>query len=175
LVSSLSGTVRHCSDIDREEILSVINEAARAYGSVLALDVYHEPQMTMQELQQEIKRGVFFLAYVENRDMLGVMGYEFIEGVALIRHAYTRTKSQSRGIGTLLLKRIEEIIVNSRKAKKIIIGTYTLASWAIRFYEKHGYRKSNNPQEILRKYYDIPEIQQVNSLTLEKPVKYVES
>ena len=166
--------MRHCTQEDLEIILQIINEAAKAYGAVLPPPVYHEPQMAMEELQREIKR-VSFLAYEENGNMLGVMGYEFLDDVALIRHAYTRPTSQGRGIGTLLLRRIEEIITDSNKASRIIIGTYTLATWAIAFYERHGYRKSRNPQEILTKYYDIPEVQRLNSLTLEKTLKHAES
>ena len=169
-----AGTTRHCTHQDLPTILQIINEAARAYEPVLPPHVYHEPQMTMEELQREIKR-VSFLAYDENGNMLGVMGYEFVDGVALIRHAYTRPKSQGRGIGSLLLRRIEEIITNSNKASTIIIGTYTQASWAITFYEKHGYRKASNPQEILTKYYDIAEVQRLNSLTLEKTLNHAES
>jgi len=120
-------------------------------------------------------KRVSFLAYEENGCVLGVMGYEFVEDVALIRHAYTRPESQARGIGTLLLTRIEHTIMNSNMATRIIIGTYAKASWAISFYQKHGYRESNNSQEILAKYYEIPEVQRLNSLTLEKSLKHVES
>lgn len=166
-MSSTRGMVRHCSPRDIKVIHEIINEAAKAYEPVLPPHVYHEPQMSMDELQREISR-VSFLAYEENSAVLGVMGYEFVEDVALIRHAYVRPESQRRGIGDLLLRNIENIIVESRRVKKIIIGTYTGVSWAIAFYEKHEYRKSSNPQEILAKYYDIPVIQRLNSLTLEK-------
>jgi GNAT superfamily N-acetyltransferase len=172
--SRLSGTIRRCDNQDLAVILQIINEAATANKAVLPPHVYHEPQMTMQELQQETKR-VSFLAYEKDGNMLGVMGYEFTDHVALIRHAYTRRKSQGKGIGSLLLTRIEEIITNSNKATRIIIGTYTRAYWAIHFYEKHGYQKSSNPQVILTKYYDIPEVQQSNSLTLEKALARAES
>lgn len=121
----------------------------------------------MGELQQEMKR-VSFLAYQEGDKVLGVMGYEFVVDAALIRHAYVLPESQRKGIGSLLLKRAEGTIAKSLGATRIIIGTYTNASWAVSFYEKHGYRKSANSQEILVKYYDIPEIQRTNSLTLEK-------
>jgi GNAT superfamily N-acetyltransferase len=121
----------------------------------------------MEELQKEFKRAKF-LAYVENGKMLGVMGYEYVEDVALIRHAYTSPGEQRKGIGSCLLDRIENSITLSKKAKRIVIGTYARASWALSFYEKHGYQKSSNPQETLARYYDIPEVQRLNSLTLEK-------
>jgi len=171
---SLSGTVRECSPRDLGVVFRIINEAAKAYEPVLPPHVYHDPQMTMDELQREMER-VTFLAYEEEGRVLGVMGYEFVEDVALIRHAYTRPESQGRGIGTLLLTRIEDTITKSNGATRIIIGTYTKATWAISFYKKHGYRESSNPQEILAKYYDIPEVQALNSLTLEKNLKHVES
>lgn len=145
----------------------MINEAAKAYKGVLGPQVYHEPQMSMDELQREIKR-IKFLAYEKNGRILGVMGYEFVGVVALIRHAYVVPGSQRTGIGTFLLKQIEDIIAKSKSAKRIIIGTYCDASWAISFYEKHGYRKSSDPEQILTEYYDIPELQRENSVTLEK-------
>ncbi len=165
--TSPRGAVRECGSQDITTVFEVINEAAKAYKPVLPHEAYYEPQMPMEELQREIKR-VRFLAYEEEGRILGVMGYEYLGEVALIRHAYVRPGAQRKGIGTLLLKDIEDAIISTKRAGRIIIGTYSGASWAISFYEKHGYRKSSNPQKILAKYYDIPEAQRLNSLTLEK-------
>ena len=163
----LKGSVRELAARDIDTMYEIINEAAKAYGQVLPPQAYHEPQMPMNELRREIERIRFFV-YEENGELLGVIGYEYVEDVALIRHAYVRPGAQRKGIGTLLLHHIESIIMQSQRTMKIIIGTYTTATWAISFYEKHGYRKSTNPQHILARYYDIPEVQRVNSLILEK-------
>lgn len=161
------GKMRPCTARDLDSIYQIINEAAKAYKPAVPSHAYHEPQMSMDELEREMRR-VIFLAYEENDTVLGIMGYEFIKDATLIRHAYIRPESQRKGIGSILLKQIEDVIATSSRVKKIIIGTYIGASWAISFYEKHGYQKSSRSQEILSKYYDIPEAQRLNSLTLEK-------
>jgi GNAT superfamily N-acetyltransferase len=163
----LTGNVRECDSTDTDVIYRVINEAAKAYKPVLPPGVYHEPQMSMDELLGELER-VKFLAYTEQGRVLGVMGYEFVGEVALIRHAYVLPKAQRKGIGALLLTLAEDAIAKSGWVRRIVIGTYAAASWAISFYEKHGYRKSPDPQTVLRNYYRIPEIQSLNSLTLWK-------
>jgi GNAT superfamily N-acetyltransferase len=163
---TLHGAVRVCGVDDTQTIYQVINESARAYKSILGL-AYQEPLMPMGELLEEMER-VQFLAYAERGEVLGVMGYEYVGDSALVRHAYVCPRAQRKGVGTLLLRQIEGIIARSRKVDRIIIGTYAKASWAISFYEKHGYVRSRDPQIVLKKYYVIPEGQRVNSLTLEK-------
>ncbi len=53
-------------------------------------------------------------------------------------------------------------------AKPILIGTWTAATWAIRFYEKNGYRALSRPEteRLLRKYWSIPERQIETSVVL---------
>lgn len=50
----------------------------------------------------------------------------------------------------------------------ILIGTWAAATWAIRFYEKHGFRMVT-PEEkdrLLKKYWSIPERQVETSVVL---------
>ena len=168
---SLNGSLREFDSKDFESVYRVINEAARAYKAVLPADAYHEPQMNRDELLQEIRR-VRFLLYSENNRVIGVMGYEYVRDVALIRHAYVMPEAQRKGIGSLMLAKVEQTITASRKVNRIIIGTYKTATWAISFYRKYGYRESPDSQTAMTKYYDIPPIQQLNSLTLEKGFVY---
>ncbi|HKC62560.1 MAG TPA: GNAT family N-acetyltransferase [Pyrinomonadaceae bacterium] len=145
--------IRNATDEDFEEIFRTINEAAIAYKGVIPSDCWHEPYMTKEELRTQIDGGVQFSCYVDNNQIIGVMGIQYKADVALIRHAYVRTKQRNRGIGSLLLR---ELLRDSDKP--ILIGTWKSADWAIHFYEKHGFRLINEDEKnrLLKKYWEIP-------------------
>ena len=91
------------------------------------------------------------------------MGIQQVQDVSLIRHAYVRTKHQKRGIGTQLLSHLRDL-----STKPVLIGTWADASWAIHFYEHHGFRVVS-PQEkerLLRTYWSVPERQIETSVLL---------
>src|SRR2546429_8631336 len=126
--------IRRGTDEDFEEIFNVINDAAIAYKGVIPPDRWHEPYMSKEELKAQIAEGVRFFCYVDNDEIVGVMGIQDKADVELIRHAYVSTKRRNNGIGTLLLRKLIE-----DSTKPILIGTWKAADWAIRFYEKHGF------------------------------------
>ncbi|HXI36145.1 MAG TPA: GNAT family N-acetyltransferase, partial [Burkholderiales bacterium] len=53
-------------------------------------------------------------------------------------------------------------------AKPVLIGTWAAADWAIRFYEKNGYRLLSRPEtgRLLRQYWTIPQRQVETSVVL---------
>lgn len=67
--------------------------------------------------------------------LVGVMGIQPVRDVTLIRHAHVRTSSQKKGIGGDLLSHLRDVAKSP-----VLIGTWADAVWAIRFYEKHGFR-----------------------------------
>ena len=155
--------IRNGTDEDFEEIFTTINDAAIAYKGVIPPDRWHEPYMTKAELQAQIEDGVRFSCYVDNDEIIGVMGIQDKADVELIRHAYVRTKQRNKGIGTLLL---QELIQDVKKP--ILIGTWKAADWAIRFYEKHGFRlvEEEEKNRLLKKYWAIPDRQVETSVVL---------
>ena len=156
--------IRKGTDEDFEEIFTIINDAAIAYKGVIPPDRWHEPYMTKEELQAQIEEGVRFSCYVDNNELIGVMGIQDKADVELIRHAYVRTKQRNKGIGTLLL---QELIKDANKP--ILIGTWKAASWAIRFYEKNGFRlvwEEKEKNRLLKKYWAIPDRQVETSVVL---------
>ena len=68
--------VRQSVDRDFAAILTIINDAARAYQGVIPDDRWHEPYMSSDELAREIAAGVVFWAAEENGRVLGVMGIQ---------------------------------------------------------------------------------------------------
>ena len=155
--------IRKSTDEDFEEILDIINDAAMAYKGAIPPDRWHEPYMTREELNAQIEDGVNFSCYVEGDEIVGVMGIQDKGKVALIRHAYVRTKRRNSGIGTLLLR--EQI---KGSAKPILIGTWKAAGWAISFYEKHGFSvvAEEEKNDLLKEYWAIPDRQVETSVVL---------
>ncbi|HKO69186.1 MAG TPA: hypothetical protein VJU53_15405 [Burkholderiaceae bacterium] len=68
--------MRKSRDEDFEEILDVINDAAIAYKGVIPWDEWREPYMTREELRAQMQEGVSFSCYVEDNDVVGVMGFK---------------------------------------------------------------------------------------------------
>ena len=91
------------------------------------------------------------------------MGIQDLGNVSLIRHAYVRRSQQNRGIGSSLISHLA-----SQTTNPVMVGTWAAASWAISFYEKHGFRRVNEvaKDELLRRYWSIPERQIETSVVL---------
>jgi len=155
--------IRPCGATDVAQILAIINDAAQAYRGVIPADRWHEPYMSLDELKHEIGRGVAFWGCGSGTELAGVMGIQDRGDVTLIRHAYVRTAGRRKGIGESLLRHLE-----ATSTKPVLIGTWHAATWAIRFYEKHGYRVLSRPEteRLLRKNWTIPERQIETSVVL---------
>ncbi len=160
--------IRQCDNKDFDSIYSIINEAAQVYRGVIPEDRCKEPYMSGDELQHEIDEGVVFWGYQEGAELVGVMGIQHVQDVTLIRHAYIRPANQNQGVGGKLLSELR-----THTDRQILIGTWAAAVWAIRFYEKNGFRLVS-PQEkdrLLKKYWSIPERQVETSVVLEDQTK----
>jgi len=149
---------------DFDNILKVINDAAQAYKGVIPHDRWKEPYMSSAELKEEIEAGVQFFGWTEGGHLLGVTGIQAIKDITLVRHAYVLPGCQRRGIGTRLL----EYLLGLAGTPEILAGTWTDATWAIRFYEKHGFKllSSREKDHLLRTYWNIPERQIQTSVVL---------
>jgi GNAT superfamily N-acetyltransferase len=150
---------------DLKAILKVVNDAAMTYKGKIPNDRWKEPYMPAQELEEEIQSGVQFYGLKEHDTLLAVMGIQPVNGVTLIRHAYVLTDHQRKGLGERLLKHLLDLT----KTSKVYVGTWEVASWAIGFYKKHGFKlvSTEEKNNLLMKYWNIPERQVETSVVLE--------
>jgi GNAT superfamily N-acetyltransferase len=155
--------IRPIRDDERAEMLTIINDAAQRYCSVIPEDRWHDPYFSAEYLDSEIESGVRFFGYEADGELLGVMGVQDVDDVTLIRHAYVSPRAQRGGVGGRLLRSLR-----AKTDRPVLIGTWTAADWAIAFYEKNGFRVTSREETVrlLERYWDIPERQVETSVVL---------
>jgi len=155
--------IRRCSQDDFEAMHAIINDAAQAYKGHIPADRWQEPYMSADHLRHELDAGVLFWGYEGGGKLLGVMGIQDVQDVTLVRHAYVRTPERGTGIGGHLISHLK-----AQAARPMLVGTWQAATWAIRFYEKHGFQLVTweEKERLLRTYWDIPERQTETSVVL---------
>lgn len=72
----ISFMIRLCDSMDANVIYQIINDAALAYKGVIPDDRYHEPYMSMEQLNDEMNDGVVFWGFEENVKLLALWGYK---------------------------------------------------------------------------------------------------
>jgi N-acetylglutamate synthase-like GNAT family acetyltransferase len=119
--------------------------------------------MPLEKLRHEIDDGVEFWGFEKEGDLAGVMGLQPVQDVTLIRHSYVRPIDQKQGIGGSLLSHLQKLAT-----VPLLVGTWADAVWAIRFYENYGFQLVGpaEKEELLRKYWKIPERQVETSVVL---------
>lgn len=156
--------LRSCVAADVPAILDIVNAAAEAYRGVIPPDCFHEPYMPEEELRHEIEAGVGFLGCEWDGALIGIMGLQDVGDVALIRHAYVRPGAQGTGVGGALLRGLLQ-----RTTRRVLVGTWASASWAIRFYERNGFVRIPEAQApgLFARYWRISARQVEVSVVLE--------
>jgi GNAT superfamily N-acetyltransferase len=155
--------IRPCEARDMAEVGRIINEAALAYRGTIPADRWHEPYMPGAELAAEIAKGVRFWGWEENGELLGVMGLQEVKDATLIRHAYVLTRLQRGGIGSALMAALAP-----QARGRLLVGTWAAAHWAIRFYQRNGFRLvgAEEKDRLLDTYWTIPARQREVSVVL---------
>jgi GNAT superfamily N-acetyltransferase len=122
--------------------------------------------MSADELDAETRAGVAFWGYERDGELVGVMGIQPTGDVDLIRHAYVAPAHQRRGVGAALLEQIA-----GGRRRRLLVGTWAAASWAIDFYRRHGFEPvaPQRAAELLCVYWTIPERQIKTSVVLANP------
>src|SRR5487761_480679 len=158
--------IRPCRDDERESVLAIVNTAAAAYRGVIPADRWHEPYMRSHELERDIAASVVFWGQETDGKLVGVMGIQPVRDVDLIRHAYVRPESQGQGVVGALLEQLRNL-----SQRRMLVGTWAAADWAIRFYRRHGFQLTSHEQKtaLLKAYWTVPDRQIETSVVLANP------
>lgn len=158
--------IRQCGNDELAAILEIINDGAMAYRGAIPPDCWHEPYMSRSEMDLELSAGVSFHGYGSAGELLGVMAIQRVRDVDLIRHAYVRTASQGMGIGSRLLGELVDTA-----ARPVLVGTWAAATWAIGFYQQHGFRMVEGAARalLLESYWSVSPRQREVSVVLSGP------
>ena len=156
--------IRICLEEGRPTILAIVNDAAHLYRGVIPDDGWHEPYMSIGELNRELEAGVAFWGYARDQALIGVMGTQPVGDVDLIRHAYVLPGNQRGGVGSALISELR-----LRSNRRMLVGTWATATWAIRFYQRHGFVlvSAERKTELLKTYWRISDRQIETSVVLE--------
>jgi len=158
-----AASIRPAAEADVPAILEIINDGAEAYRGVIAADRWHEPYMPEDALRGELAAGVRFWVVESGGRIVGAMGLQDVRDVTLIRHAYVRTDQQRHGHGGALLTHLRSLT-----ERPMLVGTWRAATWAVRFYRRHGFRllSRNETEQLLRRYWTVPDRQIEESVVL---------
>lgn len=148
---------------ESNQILSVINEAAEVYRGVIPPNCWHDPYMSIEALLSDIEDGVHFIGRYHDKRLVAVMGIQHRGPVDLIRHAYVLPRYQRQGLGEALISSCHALA-----RAPLLVGTWASATWAIRFYQKQGFRltRLKECQTLLKRYWQIPGYQAEVSVVL---------
>ena len=159
-------TIRLCRNDEQAAIFTIVNAAAEKYRDVIPPDCFHDPYMSRKALATEIARGVVFWGCEHDGALAGAMGLQIVKDQALIRHAYVLPALQGHGIGSRLLA-----FLLAQQTGAVLVGTWAAATWAIRFYEKHGFTMVERADTVrlLQTYWTVSDRQIETSVVLRRP------
>ena len=157
--------IRLCRDGDLSRVHDIINDAATAYRGAIPDDCWREPYMPVDELQREAAVMTFY-GLEEGDRLVGVVGYQPVRDVTLLRHLYVETGLQRSGVGSALLRHV----IALTETPRLLVGMWADAAWAIRFYAKHGFSLLPDGDRLLRAYWSIPDRQREASIVMGRDI-----
>jgi GNAT superfamily N-acetyltransferase len=98
--------------------------------------------------------------------LVGVIGFQSMLDVDLIRHAYVSPNYQRQGVRSALL----DHLARSTK-RRMLVGTWAAADWAVRFYHRHGFEPvgPEHTPALLKRYWAIADRRIDASVVLANP------
>ncbi|NHJ05752.1 MAG: GNAT family N-acetyltransferase [Candidatus Heimdallarchaeota archaeon] len=137
---------------DLDEILNIINEVMfSSFKHFVPKEHIRNLIITYDDFSEIYNQIIFFVYRIKGK-ICGVAGLEILNNKkGLLRYVYILPKHQQTGIGTKLVKKIEEIAIKEGLTK-LSLFTLEQAKWAIDFYLKLDYKLIETRESEMGKY-----------------------
>lgn len=135
--------IRRASDADLSTVSALAGRIWRAYyPSILSTEQIEYMLLWMYDIRQlrrDAERGVVYELLLDGERPLGFCGYEELRGELKLHKLYLEVSEHGRGLGSLLLRHVEEEAAR-RGLAKVVLGVNRFNEKAIRAYQRNGYR-----------------------------------
>ncbi len=126
---------------DVPAILSCLAAAFEPYRTRYTPGAWLDTVLTSETLQQRLSSMTVLVAISPGEGMVGTIAFSMASGEGHLRGMAVLPAWQGRGVAAALLESAETELV-SVKCDRITLDTTEPLQRAMRFYEKHGYRRS---------------------------------
>jgi N-acetylglutamate synthase-like GNAT family acetyltransferase len=137
-------SIRKARPEDSESILSIIvTSNNNAYKSIIPPEQFKDPILTLEQLVKEFDNMNFYVCRVEDK-LVGVAALRIDEDAAgAVRWVHVLPEHRRKGVGTSLMKRVENEAKAMRLRKLRVIYVWEKTHWTKDFYAKLGYSKTD--------------------------------
>jgi GNAT superfamily N-acetyltransferase len=137
--------IRRAKHGDAAAIESLLYESFLEYERAYTPEAFHITTPEKREVERRIKHWTVWVALHANVIVGTVSAHP--EGEALhIRSMAVRPSMRGRGIGRLLLQRVEKF-ASANRYKHLILNTTPFLASAIRLYERFGFRATGSEHD----------------------------
>lgn len=160
MISQPVCTIRHACEADAGGILSCLQAAFAPYREQYSLEAFRDTVLTAETVHERLATMAVFVALAHTGEIVGTIGC----GLASAEEGHIRGMAvlhewQGAGVASQLLT-IAESELRSRNCCRVTLDTTAPLERAIRFYEKHGYRRSGKVGD----FFGMPLFEYVKNL-----------
>jgi len=153
-------TIRQATDSDASGILTCLQAAFEPFQTAYTASAYEDTVLTPESLCDRLGGMSVLVALNPSGRVVGSVAYQILHGAeGHLRGMAVLPDVQGRGIADQLLARAEAEFIKAN-CSQITLDTTEPLERAMRFYERHGYRRSGRIQD----FFEMPLIEYVKAL-----------
>jgi ribosomal protein S18 acetylase RimI-like enzyme len=135
-------SIRKATSEDAAQILACLRAAFEDYRKQYTSDGFRDTVLTPETFQERLEAMIVFVTVNDSGEVVGTIACNLVSAEeGHLRGMAVLPSLRGGGIAEQLLRHAEEEL-RSRKCARITLDTTEPLQRAMRFYEKHGYRRS---------------------------------